>query len=71
MKNYELMNLVTRQGNQILSNAIQTMCNAYLDYVNNYLLIDTWAESYGITPEASDAFYEACKAVYNAEASDY
>jgi hypothetical protein len=71
MKNYELMGLQTASGEPILSPMVAMMCDAYLDYVNNYCLIGTWAEEYGVDNNEAVQFFDTCKAVYNAEHVSY
>jgi hypothetical protein len=68
MKNYELMELQTASGTPILSTMVRMMCYAYLDYVNNYLCISSWAEAYGVI-EDDITFYKACKSVYYGDAN--
>lgn len=68
MKNCELVGLQTASGEPILMPVVSIMCEAYRDYMNNYLLISTWASAYGVEgEEAQDDFYHACKSVYHAE----
>lgn len=40
------------------------MVNLYLDYVNNFLTIQTWAEHHGIPLQEAPDVLERCKLAY-------
>lgn len=48
----------------------ETLINAYLDYVNNYLTIEKYAEHNGLTPEQARALLDVARAVYGSKHPD-
>jgi hypothetical protein len=42
----------------------QTLIDAYLDYVNNYLTVKAYAEHNGLTLEQGQRFIQLAKEVY-------
>ena len=43
----------------------QTLINTYLDYVNNYLSLEVWAEHNGLSYEDADTLLTLAKDVMN------
>jgi hypothetical protein len=43
---------------------------SYLDYVNNYLTIETWAEHNGLTKEQGERFISLAREVANSPHPD-
>jgi hypothetical protein len=43
------------------------LINAYLDYRNNYLTVDKYAEHNGLTPEQGAEFIALAKSVFNSK----
>lgn len=43
----------------------KALIDIYLDYVNNYLTIDSWSEDHGISKKSGQAIIEALATDYN------
>lgn len=46
------------------------LVEAYLDYVNNYLMLATWAEHEGLTEEQASALIMLARSVYHSKHPD-
>jgi hypothetical protein len=48
----------------------EILIKAYLDYINNYLSVDTWAEHNGLSVEQGTVFIGLARDVYNSQHPD-
>ena len=48
-----------------------TLIEVYLDWVNDFLTVERFAEYYGLTVEQADALLRVCKSIYNDSLGDH
>lgn len=71
MQNFQLLYKGTQRRKHILYGMTLILCQAYDDYLYNYVSYKTYAEHNGMTEEQSLKFIELAKEVYYSVNVDY
>lgn len=71
MKTNGELYLQTSPERHLLCYYVRVLCETYINWINNYVGIDTFAEHNGLSDDQALKLIEIAKAVYNSPANDF